>query len=93
LKLANCLQHKANDHLLTTFFKTCLIPHLKVATIGMKRKTSIEHEEVAMICEESITNFVTYFGHQASDCLRQKKLEMFEDKPLKPETGTKPVAK
>jgi hypothetical protein len=30
---------------------------LKVATIGMKRKTLIEYKEVAMICEESITNF------------------------------------
>jgi hypothetical protein len=57
LKLANCLQHKADDHLLTTFFKTCLNPHLEVATIGMKRKTLIEHKEVAMISEESITNF------------------------------------
>jgi hypothetical protein len=49
--------NKANDHLLTTFFKTCLNPHLKVATIGMKRKTLIEYKEVAMIYEESITNF------------------------------------
>jgi hypothetical protein len=51
LKLANCLQHKADGHLLTTFFKTCLNPHLKVATIGMERKTLIEYKD------ESITNF------------------------------------
>ncbi len=37
---------------------------------------------------------MTYFDHQASDCLKQKKTqEMVEDKPLKPETGTKPLAK
>jgi hypothetical protein len=31
LKLANCLQHKADDNLLTTFFQIGLVPYLQIA--------------------------------------------------------------
>jgi hypothetical protein len=36
LKLANCLQHKMDNNLLTTFFRVGLVPYLQTVTIGMK---------------------------------------------------------
>jgi len=53
LKLANCLQVKAIDVYLTTIFKACLLPYLRLATTKMKRNILIEHKEATIICEES----------------------------------------
>jgi len=60
LKLANCLQHKANDNLLTIFFRVSLIPYLRVATLGIKHNNMFEHKEVAVTCEESMGNPTEY---------------------------------
>ncbi len=35
-KLANYLEHKVDDNLLTTFFLARLVPYLQIATVGMK---------------------------------------------------------
>jgi len=53
LKLVNCLQMKAINVFLTTIFRTCLQPYLRLATIVMTRDTMIKHKEATMICEES----------------------------------------
>jgi hypothetical protein len=60
LKLANCLQHKANDNLLTIFFKVGLVPYLRVVTIGMKHNNLFKHEEIAVTCEENMGNPTLY---------------------------------
>jgi hypothetical protein len=39
LKLTNILQHKTTDNFLTIVFKFGLYPYLRVAIVGMKRKT------------------------------------------------------
>jgi hypothetical protein len=36
LKLVNFFQHKADDSLLTTFFRVGLVPYLQIATTRMK---------------------------------------------------------
>jgi hypothetical protein len=59
LKLANCLEHKANDNLLTIFFRVGLVPYMRVATIGMKRNSLFEHKEI-MVCEESMGDPTEY---------------------------------
>lgn len=53
-KLVNCLQHKASDNLLTTFFRVKLLPYLWVVTIGMKRDTLFRHNEATITCEENL---------------------------------------
>jgi len=53
LKLANCLQVKVVNVFLTTIFKACLLPYLRLATTKMKINTLIEHKEAIIICEES----------------------------------------
>jgi hypothetical protein len=53
LKLANYLHIKTTNVFFTTIFRVGLLPNLKLAIVGMKRKTLIEHKEVAVICEES----------------------------------------
>jgi hypothetical protein len=53
LKLTNFLQVKTIDVILTIIFKVGLLPYLRLAIIGMKRNTLIEHKEVVIICEES----------------------------------------
>jgi hypothetical protein len=55
LKLANCLQYKANDSLLIIFFRASLIPYLRVAIVGIKHSL-FEHKEVAITCEENMGN-------------------------------------
>jgi hypothetical protein len=45
LKLANCLQHKVDDNLLTTFVRVGLVPYLQIATTEMNRNTLFEHKE------------------------------------------------
>ncbi len=37
LKLINCLQVKATNVFLTTIFKACLLPYLRLTTTSMKR--------------------------------------------------------
>ncbi len=54
LKLANCLQHQADDNLLTILFLTCLQPYLWIATTRMKKDTLFKHKEVIIICEENM---------------------------------------
>ncbi len=56
LKLANCLQHNVDDNLLTTFFRTKLVPYLQIATTGMKQDTLIEHKESKDTCEETMAD-------------------------------------
>jgi hypothetical protein len=60
LKLANCLQYKANDRLFTIIFRDSFIPYLRVATVGIKRNSLFEHKEVAVTCEESMGNPTEY---------------------------------
>jgi hypothetical protein len=38
---------------LTTIFKACLLPYLRLATAKMKKNTLIEHKKIAMVCEEN----------------------------------------
>ncbi len=60
LKLANRLQHQANDNLLTIFFRKGLQPYLWIAIGGMTRDTLFEHNETIVTCEESIGNTNEY---------------------------------
>jgi len=53
LKLVNYLQVRAIDDFLTILFTTNLLPYLRLTTIGMKKKTLIEHKEAIVVCEES----------------------------------------
>ncbi len=53
LKLANYLHVGVINVFLTTIFKACLLPCLRLATIGMKRNTLIEHKEATIVCDES----------------------------------------
>jgi hypothetical protein len=59
-KLANCLQHKANDILLTTLFQVGLVPYSQIATIGMKRDTLFEHKESIVTFEETMVDVEEY---------------------------------
>jgi hypothetical protein len=59
-KLANCFQHKVNDNLLTTFFRTRLITYSQIAPIGMKRDTLFDHKEFAITCEVTMANVEEY---------------------------------
>jgi hypothetical protein len=36
LKLENCLQHKAYDHMLATFYRVGLLPYFYIAIVNMK---------------------------------------------------------
>jgi hypothetical protein len=56
LKLANCLQHKANDNLLITFLRIGLVPYLRITTVGMKQDTLFEHNEFVVTYEETMAN-------------------------------------
>jgi hypothetical protein len=56
LKLANFLQHQANNKLLTIFFQVGLQPYLWITIGGMKRDTLFEHNEAIVTCEESMKN-------------------------------------
>jgi hypothetical protein len=60
LKLANCLQHKANDNLLIIFYKVGLVPYLKVATISMKCNSLFEHKEIVVTCEDCTSDPTKY---------------------------------
>ncbi len=53
LKLANYLQVITTNVFPTIVFKASLLYYLKLAMIGMKRDTLIEHKEAVVICEES----------------------------------------
>jgi hypothetical protein len=55
LRLANCLQHKMDNNLLTTFFRVGLVPYLQIATIGMKRDTLFEDKKSMVTYEEMMT--------------------------------------
>jgi hypothetical protein len=55
LKLANSLQHKATNSLLTIIFRFGLQPYLCVAITNMKRKTLQQHKEATLVCEEGIS--------------------------------------
>ncbi len=59
-KLANCLQHKAIDNLLTTFFRVGLVPYLRIAIAGIKKNTIFEHKESMVTCEEIMANVEEY---------------------------------
>jgi len=51
---------KAIDVILTTIFRTCLQPYLKLATTCMTKDTLISYKELIVICEECglvITNY------------------------------------
>jgi hypothetical protein len=54
LKLANSFQHKTTDNFLIIVFRFGLQPYLRVATVGMKKKTMQHHKEAALVCEEGI---------------------------------------
>jgi hypothetical protein len=54
LKLVNCLQHTADDNLLTIFFRVDLVPYLKVAAHIMKPNSLFKHKEVVVTCEENM---------------------------------------
>lgn len=54
LKLANCLNHKMNNSLLTTFFQIKLVPYLWITIIGMKWNTLFLHKEVRVTCKKNI---------------------------------------
>jgi len=60
LKLANCLQHQANNNLLTTFFRARLQPYLWIAIRGMKRDILFEHNEATVTYEKSMGNTNEY---------------------------------
>ncbi len=60
LKLANCLQHKANDNLLITFLQIGLVPYFRITTAGMKRDTLFEHNEFMVTYEETMENIEEY---------------------------------
>jgi hypothetical protein len=53
LKLTNCLHVRTTNVFFTIVFRVGLLPYLKLATIGMKRNTLIEHKEAVVVCEES----------------------------------------
>jgi hypothetical protein len=53
LKSANYLQVKVTNVFFTIVFKACLLPYVKLTTIGMKRNILIEHKEVVVVCEEN----------------------------------------
>jgi hypothetical protein len=59
-KLANYLQHKVNDNLLTTFFRVGLVRYLRITIAGMKRDTLFEHKEYTVTCEEIMANTKKY---------------------------------
>jgi hypothetical protein len=59
-KLTNCLQHKANDNLLITFFQIGLVPYLRITTVGMKWDTLFEHNEFVVTYEETMANVEKY---------------------------------
>ncbi len=54
LKLANTFQHKTTYSFLTIIFIFGLFSYLRVAIIGMKRKTVQQHKEATLVCEEGI---------------------------------------
>jgi hypothetical protein len=53
VKLTNHQQVRAIDVFLTTIFKAGLLPYLRLAIVGLKRNTLIEHKEIVIVCEES----------------------------------------
>jgi hypothetical protein len=56
LKLANCLQDKANESLFTTLMHVVLVPYLRITIVGMKKDILFEHKEVTNTYEESMDN-------------------------------------
>jgi hypothetical protein len=52
LKLTNYLHVRTTYVFLTTIFKACLLPYLRLTTTSMKKDTLIEHKEV-VVCEEN----------------------------------------
>jgi hypothetical protein len=60
LKLANYLQHKANDNLLTSFLGVGLLPCLWIAIERMKQDTFLKHKKFAFTCEEPIEDVEEY---------------------------------
>jgi hypothetical protein len=61
LKLANYLQHKRDNGLLTTFFQVRLIPYLQIAIIRMKQDTLFKHKEFVVTYEELMENAEEYW--------------------------------
>ncbi len=59
-KLANCLQHKANDNLLTIFYKVGLISYLRVVIADMQCNSPFEHKEIVVTCEENMGDPIEY---------------------------------
>ncbi len=60
-KLANYLQHKADDILLTTFFQARLVPYLWIIITGMKQDTLFEHKEYVVAYEKIMANVEEYW--------------------------------
>jgi hypothetical protein len=54
LKLANSLQLKTTNNFLAIVFISGLQPYLRVAIVGMKRKTLQQHKKVDLVCEKGI---------------------------------------
>jgi hypothetical protein len=71
LKLANSLQHKVNDIIFTTFFRTTLLPYLHIVIARMKHDILRQHKEVVATCEESIGDAQNYL--ELPQTLRTKK--------------------
>jgi hypothetical protein len=44
LKLANCVQDKANESLFTTLIHVVLVSYLRITIVGMKRNILFEHK-------------------------------------------------
>jgi hypothetical protein len=61
LKLANYLQHKQDDGLLTTFFQVKLIPYLWIAIARMKQDTLFKHKEFVVTYEEPMEDAEEYW--------------------------------
>jgi hypothetical protein len=60
LKLANYLQVRATNVILTTVFKAGLVPYIRLATTSVKRNILIEHKKTTIVCEESGTVSLSY---------------------------------
>ncbi len=56
LKLANCLQDKANESLFATLIHVVLVPCFQITLVGMKRDILFEHKEVPSTYEKNMDN-------------------------------------
>ena len=55
MKIANLLEMKHDDHSFITYFRLGLLPHLKIATVGMARSTLRQQLQFALQVEEGLS--------------------------------------